>query len=97
MPTFVMLNKLTDQGTKGIKDTTKRHAATKKNAAKYGIKVKEFFWTLGSFDVIGGIRGPPGLSGAGAGTTVIAFVPPDPLTRSAQNEKSSAVDSAGAA
>ena len=53
MPTFVMLNKLTDQGIKTIKDTTKRHANTKKNAAKYGIKVKEFFWTLGSYDVIG--------------------------------------------
>src|SRR5262245_8757998 len=53
MPTFVMLNRLTDQGIKSIKDTTKRHAATKKKAAKYGIKVREFFWTLGSYDVIG--------------------------------------------
>jgi uncharacterized protein with GYD domain len=58
MPTFIMLNKLTDQGVKSIKDTTKRHAAAKKNAAKFGIKVKDFFWTLGSYDVVGIYEAP---------------------------------------
>jgi uncharacterized protein with GYD domain len=58
MPTFIMLNKLTDQGAKSIKDTTKRHATAKKHAAKYGVKVKEFFWTLGNYDVIGVYEAP---------------------------------------
>ena len=50
MATFITTIKFTQQGIKGIDETTKRAAALKAAAKKMGVKVVDIFWTLGPFD-----------------------------------------------
>ena len=52
MSTYIVLASFTDQGIRSIKETTKRADAVKELAKKFGITAKEFFWTLGSYDVV---------------------------------------------
>lgn len=53
MATYVVLTNFTDQGVRNAKETTKRADAVREMAKKFGVTVKEFYWTLGSFDVVG--------------------------------------------
>jgi uncharacterized protein with GYD domain len=48
--TFITSIKFTQQGIKGIDETTKRAAALKATAKKLGTKVKDIYWTLGDHD-----------------------------------------------
>jgi uncharacterized protein with GYD domain len=50
MATFLTTVKFTQQGIKGIGETTKRAAAVKEAAKKRGVKVVDMFWTLGEHD-----------------------------------------------
>lgn len=50
MATFITKIKFTPQGIKDIAHTTKRAAAFKSTAKKYGVKVKEMYWTMGDHD-----------------------------------------------
>ena len=50
MATFITTIKFTQQGLKGIDETTKRAASLKASAKKLGVKVKEIYWTLGDHD-----------------------------------------------
>lgn len=50
MATFITTIKFTQQGIKGIDDSTKRAAALKAAARKLGAKVTNIFWTLGEYD-----------------------------------------------
>ncbi len=50
MATFITSIKFTQQGIKGISDTTKRAAALKAAAKKLGVKVTGVYWTLGDHD-----------------------------------------------
>lgn len=50
MATFITTIKFTQQGIKGIDETTKRAAAFKAAANKLGIKVTDIYWTLGDYD-----------------------------------------------
>jgi len=50
MATFITTIKFTQQGIKGIDDTTKRAAAVKAAAKKMGAKVTNVYWTLGDHD-----------------------------------------------
>ena len=52
MPSYVILGKFTDQGTKSIKDTTQRAKALRETAKPMGITVKDVYWTLGRYDVV---------------------------------------------
>ena len=52
MPTYVGLVKLTDQGIRNVKDTTKRAKSFREVAEKAGVKVKEILWTLGRYDLV---------------------------------------------
>ena len=52
MATYIVLNSFTDQGVRSAKDTTKRADAVRELAKKFGVTVKEIFWTLGSYDVV---------------------------------------------
>jgi uncharacterized protein with GYD domain len=52
MATYIVLSNFTDQGIRNVKDTTKRADAAKEMAAKFGVTTKEFYWTLGTFDVV---------------------------------------------
>jgi uncharacterized protein with GYD domain len=52
MATYIVLTNFTDQGIRGVKDTTKRADAVRELAKKFGVTAKEFYWTLGSYDVV---------------------------------------------
>lgn len=53
MVTYIMLNTLTEQGVRNIRDTTKRTDANRKMAKSFGVTVRDVFWTLGRYDVVG--------------------------------------------
>jgi len=52
MATYIVLSSFTDQGIRNVKETAKRADAVKELAKKFGATAKEFFWTLGNYDVV---------------------------------------------
>ncbi len=50
MATYITTVKYTQQGIKGIDETTKRAAAIKASGKKLGVKVTNIYWTLGDHD-----------------------------------------------
>jgi uncharacterized protein with GYD domain len=58
MATYISLTRFTDQGIRNVKDTAKRADAVKDLAKKFGVTAKEFFWTLGSYDVVAIFEAP---------------------------------------
>lgn len=52
MATYIALSSFTDQGIRNVKDTTKRAEKVRELAKKFGVTAKEFYWTLGSYDVV---------------------------------------------
>lgn len=58
MSTYIVLASFTDQGIRNVNETTKRADAVKELAKKFGVTTKEFFWTLGSYDVVAIFEAP---------------------------------------
>jgi uncharacterized protein with GYD domain len=52
MATYILVGNFTDQGVRGVRDTTKRAVAVREAAKKAGVTMKEIYWTMGQFDVI---------------------------------------------
>ncbi len=52
MAIYIVLVNFTDQGIRTIKDTTRRGEAIREMAKKFGVIAKEFYWTLGGYDVV---------------------------------------------
>ena len=52
MVTYIALASFTDQGIKTIKETTRRADAVKEMGAKFGVNMKEIYWTLGQYDLV---------------------------------------------
>jgi uncharacterized protein with GYD domain len=52
MATYIALANFTDQGIRTVKDTAKRSDTVREQARKFGVTVKEIFWTLGSYDLV---------------------------------------------
>ncbi|MFZ2224421.1 MAG: GYD domain-containing protein [Candidatus Deferrimicrobium sp.] len=52
MSTYVVLIRLTDQGIRNVKETTKRAERFHEMAEKSGVKVREILWTMGRFDLV---------------------------------------------
>ena len=52
MATYIVLNTFTDQGIRNVRETTNRADAVRDMAKKFGVTVKEVYWTLGSYDVV---------------------------------------------
>ncbi len=50
MATFITTIKFTQQGIKGIDESTKRATSFKAAAKKMGVKVTNIFWTFGKYD-----------------------------------------------
>src|SRR5665647_69521 len=70
MATYIVLLNFTDQGIRNVKETTKRADAVKKMAKKFGINAKEFFWTLGNYDLVVIIEAPDDASMAALGLSI---------------------------
>jgi len=58
MATYIVLANFTEQGIRNVKDTHKRAEAFKEAAGKRGISVKDFYWTLGRYDMVATMEGP---------------------------------------
>ena len=52
MPTYIGLVKLTDQGIRNVKETTKRAKSFREMAELVGVKVREILWTMGRYDLV---------------------------------------------
>jgi len=52
MITYIGLLNFTDKGIQGVKDTTKRAAAAKEVAKKFGVNMREIYWTMGDTDMV---------------------------------------------
>ena len=52
MITYIGLMSFTEQGIKGIKSTTQRAAAAKEVASRFGVTMREIYWTLGQYDLV---------------------------------------------
>jgi uncharacterized protein with GYD domain len=52
MATYIVLTSFTDQGIRNVKESTKRADGVRELAKKFGVTAKEFFWTLGTYDVV---------------------------------------------
>ena len=52
MAIYISLNTLTDQGARNVKDTTARAVAFRDAAKKFGVTVKDVYWTLGVYDAV---------------------------------------------
>ncbi len=63
MVRYIALCSFTDQGIRGIKETTKRADAVKDAAKKFGANITHMFWTLGSYDLISIVEAPDEMSG----------------------------------
>ena len=58
MATYVVLASYTEKGITHVADSLKRTDAVKETAKKLGITMKESYWTLGSYDVVGIFEAP---------------------------------------
>ena len=58
MAHYVVLGQFTDQGIRGVKDTTKRAKNFRETAKSMNVTVKDIYWTLGLYDVIVTIETP---------------------------------------
>lgn len=52
MPTYVSLINYTDQGIRNVKDSPKRLDAAKKLLKDMGGELKQFYLTMGSYDIV---------------------------------------------
>jgi uncharacterized protein with GYD domain len=52
MVTYIGLLNFTEKGIQGIKSTTQRAAAAKEVASRFGVNMREIYWTLGQYDVV---------------------------------------------
>ena len=57
MPSYVVLATFTDQGIRGIKESVSRADAAKEAATRFGVKMKEIFWTQGQYDIVTLVEG----------------------------------------
>jgi uncharacterized protein with GYD domain len=70
MATYIVLNSFTDQGIRNVKETTKRADAVREMAKKFGVTTKDFFWTLGSYDVVAIFEAPDDASMTALGLAI---------------------------
>ena len=70
MATYIVLTSFTDQGVRTVKDTAKRADSVKEQAKKFGVTAKEFYWTLGSYDVVAIFEAPDDASMTALGMTI---------------------------
>jgi uncharacterized protein with GYD domain len=52
MSTYIGLLNFTDKGIQSVKESPKRAAAAKEMAGRYGVTMKDIYWTLGGVDIV---------------------------------------------
>lgn len=72
MVTYISLVSYTDQGARTMKDSTKRADVAKEGALKFGVHMKEMYWTLGSCDLVVVVEAPDDASYLAFGASLAA-------------------------
>jgi len=70
MAIYIVLINFTDQGIRNVKETTKRADAVREMAKKFGVNTKEFFWTLGNYDLVAIFEAPDDVSMTALGLSI---------------------------
>jgi uncharacterized protein with GYD domain len=52
MVTYIGLMNFTDKGLQSVKETTQRAAAAKEVAQRFGVTMKDIYWTAGAYDIV---------------------------------------------
>jgi uncharacterized protein with GYD domain len=52
MLNYVVLASFTEQGIRNVKETTKRADLARETAGKFGVKMREIYWTQGQYDIV---------------------------------------------
>jgi len=52
MAAYIALATFTDQGLRTVKDTTKRADAARELASRFGVNLKDIYWTQGQYDLV---------------------------------------------
>jgi len=73
MATYIVLGSFTDQGVRNVKDTTKRAEALRDLGKKFGVTVKDVYWTLGQYDVAAILEAPDDAAVTALGLTLGAL------------------------
>jgi uncharacterized protein with GYD domain len=73
MVTYIVLVNFTDQGIRTVKDTVKRAEAFKEMAKKFGVTVKENFWTQGQYDIVTIVEAQDDVSGTALSMSLCAL------------------------
>jgi len=58
MGKYILLGKWTDQGVRDVKNTVKRSRAAREAFAAMGVNAREWFFTLGHYDVVLTVEAP---------------------------------------
>ena len=58
MSNYILLLNYTDQGIRTIKDSPKRVNAARELARKYGAELKDFYLTMGAYDIVSIVEAP---------------------------------------
>jgi uncharacterized protein with GYD domain len=58
MGKYVLLGNWTDQGARDVKNTVKRSRAAREQFAAMGVNAREWFFTLGQYDVVLTVEAP---------------------------------------
>jgi uncharacterized protein with GYD domain len=70
MSTYIVLTSFTDQGIRNVKETTRRADQVKELANRFGVTAKQFYWTLGSYDVVAVFEAPDDASMTALGLAI---------------------------
>jgi uncharacterized protein with GYD domain len=52
MLTYIVLGSFTEQGIRSVKDTTKRADTAKEAATRFGVTMRDIYWTQGQYDIV---------------------------------------------
>ena len=58
MPSYVTLINWTDQGVRNFKESIDRYEAAAEALGKLGVKFRDIYWTVGSYDLVAIIAAP---------------------------------------
>jgi uncharacterized protein with GYD domain len=58
MPTYAVLMNWTDQGIRTARETVQRRDRADALAQKYGARIEQVYWTIGSYDIVSILEAP---------------------------------------
>jgi uncharacterized protein with GYD domain len=70
MAHYILLTNWTEQGVKGVKDSPKRLDAARALAKKMGCEMRDFYMTMGKYDMVAMVEAPDDAAMAKFGLTL---------------------------